>query len=190
MVGLNEKRELNPAYPLVRVQVGGGNQELPGVLWKSSEVFERFVWYLIHRVIRTQFVGVRVAGQRVRLADPSSQGARSLWTTPDVRLEGTERTLGSLDAKYKVWQSQPLASDTCQVVTGAWTRNCASACLIYPSPEGIDKDPIEWRLNGPGHPRSLWTLFINLTEIGEPIKERAWGQRIAFDLSSIVWPTG
>ena len=168
------------------LQYGGGNQELPGFLWKSSEVFERFVWYLINRVVRTRFAGVRVAGQRVRLADPSSQGARSLWTTPDVRLEGTERTLGVLDAKYKVWQSQPLASDTYQVVTGAWTRNCASACLIYPSPEGVDKDPIEWRLRGPGHPKALWALFINLTEIGEPAQERALEQRTAFELSSIL----
>ena len=168
------------------LQHGGGSQELPGFLWKSSEVFERFVWYLIHRVVRARFAGVRVAGQRVRLADPLSQCARSLWTTPDVRLEGTERTLGVLDAKYKVWQSQPLASDTYQVVTGAWTRNCASACLIYPSPEGIDKDPIEWRLRGSGHPRALWAMFINLTEMGDPMRERALERRIAFDLSSIL----
>lgn len=168
------------------LQHGAGNQELPGFLWKSSEVFERFVWHLIHRVARTRLTGVRVAGQRVRLADPSSQGVRSLWTMPDVRLEGTERTLGVLDAKYKVWQSQPLASDTYQVVTGAWTRNCPTACLIYPSPEGIDKDPIEWRLLGSGNPKALWALFINLTEVGDPVQERALEQQIAVDLSAIM----
>ena len=74
MAGLNEKQDLKPAYPLVRAQLGGGNQELPGVLWKSSEVFERFVWYLIHRVIRTQFVGVRVAGAESKIGRPFESG--------------------------------------------------------------------------------------------------------------------
>ena len=168
------------------LQHGGGNQELPGFLWKSSEVFERFVWYLIHRVARTRLAGVRVAGQRVKLAAPVIQGGQTLWTVPDVRLEGTARTLGVFDAKYKVWQSQPLASDTYQVVTGAWTRNCPIACLVYPSPEGVDKDPIEWRLLGPGNPKSLWALFINLAEIGDPVKERALEQQVASDLSVMM----
>ena len=168
------------------LQHGGGNQELPGFLWKSSEVFERFVWYLIHRVARTRLAGVRVAGQRVKLADPSGPAARTLWTVPDLRLECTERTLGVFDAKYKVWQSQPLASDTYQVVTGAWTRNCPVACLVYPSPEGVGKDPIEWTLLGQGNPKALWALFINLTEIGDPVKERVLEQQVASDLSVMM----
>ena len=168
------------------LQHGNGSQELPGFLWKSAEVFERFVWYLIQRVVRTRFAGVRIAGQRVRLADPFDQGARSLWTVPDVRLEGTDRTLGVLDAKYKVWQSQPLASDTYQVVTGAWIKDCEAACLVYPSPGGIHKDPIEWRLLGPGNPKVLWALFINVTEIGNPSDERALEERLANDLSPII----
>ena len=168
------------------LQHGTGSQELPGFLWKSAEVFERFVRYLIQRVVRTRFAGVRVADQRVRLAAPLSQGARSLWTVPDVRLEGTDRSLGVLDAKYKVWQSQPSASDTYQVVTGAWLRNCEAAGLVYPSPEGVDKDPVAWRLLGTENPKALWALFVNLTEMGNPSSEKLLEERMTNDLAQIV----
>lgn len=164
------------------LQHGNGSQELPGFLWKSAEVFERFVGYLIQRVVRTRFTGVRVADQRVRLADPSSQGSRSLWTVPDVRLEGTDRSLGVLDAKYKVWQSQPSPSDTYQVITGAWLRNCKAAGLVYPSPEGVDKNPLAWRLLGPENPKALWALFVNLTDVGKPSGEKLVEERMAHDL--------
>ena len=78
-------------------------------LWKSAEVFERFVRYLVQTVARTRLPGVRLAGERIRLADPSVQDVGPLWTVPDIRLEQVGRTIGVLDAKYKVWQSQPTA---------------------------------------------------------------------------------
>ena len=168
------------------LQHGIGGHELPGFLWKSAEVFERFVRYLMQTVARTRLPGVRVAGERIRLADPAVQDVGPLWTVPDIRLEQVGRTIGVLDAKYKVWQSQPTASDTYQVVTGAWTRNCRIAALIYPSPAAMSKDPLLWRLLGPGNPSELWALFLNLVEMGDPYGERALVERLATDLAMII----
>ncbi len=168
------------------LQHGSGSQDLFGFLWKSAEVFERFAWYLIQRVIRRRFVGLKIAGHRVRLANPIGQGTRALWTIPDVRLEGKGRTLAVLDAKYKIWHSQPNSSDVYQVVTGAWLRNCGVAGLIYPSPTGKPKGVIRWRLLGSGNPTDLWALFINLTEVGDSSRERDLEDSIASDLAPIV----
>ena len=168
------------------LQHHAGSQELPGFLWKSAEVFERFVRYLTQTVIRTRFAGIRVAGERIRLAEPSDERERHLWTTPDIRLEESGRTIGLLDAKYKVWQVQPAAGDIYQVVTGAWTRDCPVAALVYPSPVDDSKPPLQWNLLGPGNPVNLWALFVNLNEMGNPYGERALVERLANDLGAII----
>ena len=168
------------------LQHGAGNQEIPGFLWKSAEVFERFMWHLTRTVVRTRFAGIRVAGELIRLGEPAGEHQRPIWTMPDIRLEGIGRTIGVLDAKYKVWGVNPDARDTYQVVTGAWTRNCAVAALVYPSPAAISKDPLQWRLLGPGNPVNLWALFVNLTEMGEPSGERVLMERLACDLATII----
>lgn len=168
------------------LQHGAGNQEMPGFLWKSAEVFERFVWYLTRTVVRTRMAGIRVAREQIRLGEPFGEHQQPLSTMPDIRLEGIGRTIGVLDAKYKVWGTHPDARDTYQVVTGAWTRNCAVAALVYPSPSAISKDPLQWRLLGPGNPVNLWALFVNLTEMGEPFGERVLIERLANDLATII----
>lgn len=168
------------------LQHGFGSHEVPGFLWKGAEVFERFVRSLIQSVVRTRLTGIRVAGERVQLAGPSGQHVSPLWTVPDIRLERVGRTMGVLDAKYKVWQSQPTASDTYQVITGAWARNCRIAALVYPSPEAMSKDPLQWRLLGPGNPTDLWALFVNLVEMEDPYGERALVERLAADLAMII----
>ena len=168
------------------LQHGSGHQELPGFLWKSAEVFELFMWYLIQRAVRTRFGGIRLAGGKIRLADPVAKDTRPLRTMPDIRLESSSGARGVLDAKYKIWHNQPAASDTYQVVTGAWVRNCKVAALVYPSPAGQFSDPIEWRLRGPGNPRRLWALFVNLTEMGNQSGEKEITERLTKDLSTII----
>ena len=168
------------------LQHGTGTQEIPGFLWKSSEVFECFVRYLIKTVVRTRLTDTRIAKGRVPLNDPSDGHAQTLSTIPDIRLEGIDRTRAVLDAKYKVWEARPAASDIYQVITGAWTRDCPVAVLVYPSPEAISKDPFRWRLLGPGNPVNLWALFVNLTEMGDPSGERVLMERLANDLATII----
>ena len=168
------------------LQHGLGDQELPGFLWKSAEVFERFMRYLIQRAVRTRFRGIRLVGDQIRLADPVAKNTRPLRTVPDFRLESSSGAQGVLDAKYKIWQNQPAPSDTYQVITGAWARNCKVAALVYPSLEGKSVDPIEWRLRGPGNPRRLWALFVNLTEMGNQSGEKEITERLTNDLSTII----
>ena len=56
------------------LQHGNGSQELPGFLWKSAEVFERFVGYLIQRVVRTRFAGVRGCRPTGKIGRPFQSG--------------------------------------------------------------------------------------------------------------------
>ena len=168
------------------LQHGSGDQELPGFLWASAEVFEKFMRYLIQRVVRARFRGIRLARDRIQFADPVAENSQPLRTIPDVRLESSSGALGVLDAKYKIWRNQPEASDTYQVITGAWVRNCKVAALVYPSLAGKFSDPIEWRLRGPGNPRHLWALFVNLTEMGNQSGEKVITERLTKDLSTII----
>lgn len=168
------------------LQHDDGDQTLPGFLWKSSEVFERFVKYLINIVVRTNMKGTRTVKGWVPLADPSIRGQRRLRTEPDIRLEGNGRTFGVLDSKYKLMGTQPSTSDIYQVVTGAWVRDSAVAALIYPSPEGRHKDTLKWRLHGPSKPTDLWALFVNLTEMGNPSGEGILVKQLAEDLAPLI----
>ena len=168
------------------LQHDDGDQTLPGFLWKSSEVFERFVRYLIDIVARTYMKGIRTVKEWVPLADPSVGSQRRLRTEPDIRLEGNGQTFGVLDSKYKLMETQPSASDIYQVVTGAWVRNSAVAALIYPSPEGRHKDTLKWRLHGPSKPTNLWALFVNLTEMGNPSGERILVDQLAKNLDPLI----
>ena len=91
-----------------------------------------------------------------------------------------------LDAKYKVWQSGPRASDSYQVVAGAWGRDAPVAALVYPSPGGAPKEPVRWRLSGNGNPLDLWALFLDLTDVGSRTNERALMDRLRNDLSALI----
>lgn len=184
---------LQPALTVAQVllagrglQHGGRGQELPGFLWKSSAVFERFARNMVQTVVNTRFRGIAVTGGRFAFADACGEKGRQLWTNPDLRMERGECTVAVLDAKYKVWESGPRASDAYQVVTGAWVRNSAVAVLLYPSPRGTFKEPIRWTLRGRGSPLTLWALFLNLTDVGSPASERALMNQLTSDLSALL----
>ena len=168
------------------MQHGYGEYELPGFLWKSYEVFERFVLYLIRIVVRTHFAEVRVARGRVHLSAPSPSSGRQLQTDPDVRLEKQQRTLGILDAKYKSMDLQPFEGDVYQVVTGAWLTESPVVALIYPSPEGSHRELMGWRLLGPSAPTHLWAIFVNLVAMGSRSGERVLLDQLRSDLQEIL----
>ena len=167
------------------LQHGMGIQELPGFLWNSAVVFESIVRSLVQSAVRSVLPGGYVKRGMVRIGLPLGSEP-ALYNDPDLRLARSDKTIAVLDAKYKTWRSVPAAHDVRQVVTGAWVEDCPTGALIYPSPAGTPKDPAKWRLQGPGNPRSLWVLFIDLTEMGDPEGERLLVDRLSVDLLTMI----
>ena len=149
------------------LQHGMGMQELPGFLWKSADVFESFVRLLVQSALRSRMLGSYLQVVRVLIGVPIGNG-RELVNKPDYRIVQAGRTVAVLDAKYKTWGTGPASDDARQVLTGAWVEDCAVCGLIYPSPMNGVKDPMGWHLQGMGNPERLWSLFIDLTQMGHP----------------------
>lgn len=146
---------------------GTSEEKLPGFLWKSSDVFERFVKVLIRRSTSLLPGNTRFLDSALILGEPAPIGRR-LHTTPDIRLVGSGAHVAVLDAKYKVWSGSPAAHDSYQVVAGGWVAGSDDVGLIYPSP-GLDrKYPLSWTLTGQPPPRRLWACFIDLIRMAEP----------------------
>ena len=166
-------------------QYGTGGYELPGFLWKSAEVFEDFVRLLVQSAARAAMPGTRVERGGVRIGE-RLDGRGFLVNYPDLRLVRSGATVLVLDAKYKTWTRTPLADDVRQVVTGAWADACGAGGLVYPSPTGASLDPVGWRLMGSGSPTMLWTLFVNLSDMGYLGGERVLVERLSEDLVHIL----
>ena len=169
------------------MQHGYGPGELPGFLWKSDDVFERFVIYLLQIVIRTYFPKVGIARGALQLSEAPPVSHSSLRTIPDIRLVDRHGTLGVLDAKYKtMMRNQPHRDDVYQVITGAWVTESPAAVLIFPSPDGSHEELRKWHLMGPNPPARLWTLFVNLVAMGSREGERILVDQLKTDLETIL----
>lgn len=169
------------------LQHGGGGERLPGFLWNSSDVFERFAKELIRRAIRLLPASVQFADSALILGEPSKNG-RSLPTTPDVRLLSQGAHIAVLDAKYKVWSGSPSAPDSYQVVAGGWVADSPEVGLIYPTPSPERKLPVEWILTGRDNPKRLWAAFLNLVEMADPRGEECLVDQLLRDLRHILEP--
>lgn len=167
------------------LQHGLGTHDLPGFLWKSPEVFEFFVRHLVQSAVRASLPGIYVTQGRVTIAVPVAAG-RELTNDPDLRLVQNGKTVAVLDAKYKTWSNTPAADDVRQVVVGAWSEDCGVAGLIYPNPTSTSREPDGWRLVGPGNPRELWAMFVDLAAMGTPDGEHMLVNRLAGDLRKIL----
>ncbi len=164
---------------------GMGTQEMPGFLWNSAVVFESMVRLLVQSAVRSVLPGSYIKRGAVTIGRPVGREL-ALYNDPDIRLAHVDSTIAILDAKYKTWRRVPVADDVRQVVTGAWVEDCPIGALIYPSPAATPKDPAEWRLEGPGNPKRLWALFVDLTEMADPEGERRLVDRLSIDLLKMI----
>lgn len=191
-----QHRELEPALRVARVLLRSRNlvqatgpADLPGFLWKSSEVFERFVFGLFRRWAKRVSLGA-VKHPSV-LALPQRGTSSRLTTEPDVRLfERLDHSAvpAILDAKYKVWSGTPKPADRYQVITGAWLARAELAVLVYPDPGPRHRAPITWRTLGTSPPYKLAAMFVDLLSMVETTGRRALIDQIANDIAEISQP--
>ncbi len=123
------------------VRHGAGDRDVIGFLWKSEDIYERFLFWLCREAGRSR--GLRVSKGAARFG--ISKTATSLTTTPDVvfsRLDGT--VFAVLDAKYKILNSKPKAGDSYQILTAANHFGCEGVGLVYPS--STVRTQTDWRV--------------------------------------------
>lgn len=184
-------RQLEPAVRIARLLLRGhslvhrrGTEGVHGFLWKSADVFERFVFRLVRRVSR-QVGGLYVKKQPVGLGTPDGSGGRAFRTEPDVRISDNARTRIVLDAKYKTWAGHaPKREDRYQVIVGGWVVSCDFVGLVYPSLDGERQYPLSWSLHGPAAPSKMVSIFVNLIEMADKRGER----RLLSDLRQDLAP--
>ncbi len=160
-----------------------------GFLWRSAEVFERFVKLLLVRACTG--TGREMVDDAVPVATLQTTAAaqRILWTYPDARIQSGGRTVAILDAKYKHWKNRrPAPADTYQVIAAGWLEQCDPIGLIYPAPGGRPRAPVVWRLLGPNAPRRLCAMFVDITRMGESGGEDELVAKLAADLSLVLQP--
>jgi 5-methylcytosine-specific restriction enzyme subunit McrC len=130
----------------------------PSFLWKSSDVFERFVWYLLSRVCSRRR-GWSLEKSNQVLANPldhSGHARNRIATIPDFRILIDGRTALVLDAKYKTWVRHPSVED------------------VYPS---------AWNFRHSGKPTMLLAISLDLAAMSEPLGEVQLIQRLDRDLA-------
>jgi 5-methylcytosine-specific restriction endonuclease McrBC regulatory subunit McrC len=112
------------------VRQGGGDRDTVGFLWKSEDVYEKFLYWLCREAGRSR--GFRVSKKFAQFG--ISDIAPALRTTPDVlftRPDGS--SVAVLDAKYKKINATPKAGDSYQILTSANHFGCAQVGLVYPA---------------------------------------------------------
>jgi 5-methylcytosine-specific restriction endonuclease McrBC regulatory subunit McrC len=112
------------------VHHGGGDRDIVGFLWKSEDVYERFLFWLCREAGRSRGLQVSKGAARFGI----SKTASPLQTTPDVlftQLGGSP--VAVLDAKYKTLNAKPKAGDSYQILTSANHFGCPQVGLVYPA---------------------------------------------------------
>jgi McrBC 5-methylcytosine restriction system component len=185
-------RAVEPAFRVAKLLLSGRTLQheneldtAPGFLWNSWQVFESFVKRLVQSVClrKPEFsftdsgltIGTRADGE-----------SAPLLTYPDVRLLRRNETVAVLDAKYKRWKEKPARDNYYQVIAGGWRVGCKEIGLIYPSPGGSRKAPLEWNLFAPNSPTRLTAIFINLTEMGKRGGQRRLTEELEEDLATLL----
>lgn len=188
-------RDLVPALDIARLIMqskglshGIQSHEVSGFLWKSSDVYEAFVFRLM-RLTAGRRLGLRVSKDSFDLASPVRPPAsRSFRTEPDVQVrDGHGQSILILDAKYKSWQGGvPGPADRYQVIVGGWITGCDRVALAYPSPGGRRREAMRWELNGPSSPTLLAAIFVNLSAMSNPRGERQLSDELLEDLEEVL----
>lgn len=121
------------------VRHGAGDRDVIGFLWRSEDIYERFLFWLCRAAGLRRHLQVRKASARFGL----SSSAPPLTTTPDVTFVSSAGTVVAvLDAKYKGLNSSPKASDSYQIFTAASHFGCREVGLVYPS--GVERAAAKW----------------------------------------------
>jgi 5-methylcytosine-specific restriction endonuclease McrBC regulatory subunit McrC len=137
---------------------GEGTLQLPGFLWKSSDLFESAVRRLFRQASRR--TGVRVVKRAESLLMRGNKVATR--TTPDLQfIDGVDVQL-VLDSKYKVLAGAPLASDCYQVIAAGRRLRVHTVGLIYPV-VGYGLDVEVLTVPGDGLPRRLAVMRLGLS---------------------------
>lgn len=158
-----------------------GNLELPGFLWRSSTVYEEFVYSVCQEVAADH--GLSVSKANYPFGEVVSGIGTRLLTIPDIVFRDKfGATKAVADAKYKQFNAsgRPVPSDTYQMITGGHVLGCSHVSLIYPF--GEHRERTTWRLESKlgGDDIFLSALHINPMDIlydqgrksvGEPISK-------------------
>lgn len=127
------RQALDVAIMLLRghgITHGEGDRDVIGFLWKTEDVYERFLFWLCQRAAQQR--GLSVMKKQAQFATSERDGA--LTTTPDAIFRTPGGTfMAVLDAKYKNLNSSPKAADSYQVLTAANTFGCERVGLVYPT---------------------------------------------------------
>lgn len=126
------RQALEVALLLLRghgVRHGDGEREVIGFLWRSDDVYERFLFWLCREAARSRGLLVRKSSARFGL----SATAPPLTTTPDVMFAKSGSVVAVLDAKYKNLNATPKAGDSYQILTAANHFGCDGVGLVYPA---------------------------------------------------------
>ena len=112
------------------ISYGDGNRDVIGFLWKTADVYERFLFWLCQRASPAH--GLSVAKRSTQFGWSTIHGP--LTTTPDVAFQSfDDRFIAVLDAKYKPLNTLPKAADCYQVLAAANTLGCSHVGLVYPA---------------------------------------------------------
>ncbi len=164
-----------------------GDLEGTSFLWKSFDVFERFVRRLLS-VVSSSVSGWELDKPTLTLASPWEGTAGSLFTTPDYRLRRSGRVAAILDAKYKIWPlgGTPDVSNVYQVMASGRLQACPHVCLIYPKSSNAPEGPKTWKLRGNGKPTLVHAIFIDLIVMADPLGEKELIEKLNDDLKMIM----
>lgn len=154
------------------VHHASGDYELPGFLWNSDTIYEKYVYWLCQRAASQ--CGKRVSKRAIEFGEILYGVGSKLKTTPDVVFRNTQGVpVAVADSKYKRFGSRPKAADTYQVLTAGHVLGCQRVSLTYPV--AIKCEPTIWRVSSAlgGSDIELTALPINLMELTRPEGPRA-----------------
>lgn len=157
------------------IRHGDGDRDVIGFLWRSEDIYERFLFWLCREAGRERGLLVRKASARFGL----SESAPPLTTTPDVMFLCPAGDVAAVvDAKYKNLNATPKAGDSYQILTSANHFGCPEVGLVYPST--WDRPTNEWKVASGlgGEEVTISSLHIDLLNAGSPAGRRELVEKI------------
>ncbi|MBI9079930.1 MAG: hypothetical protein JEY79_09355 [Pseudodesulfovibrio sp.] len=144
-----------------------GDHALPGFLWDSDKIYEKYVYWLCQRA--ASHCGKRVNKSTTEFGEIICGVGTKLKTVPDVVFRNSKGVpVAVTDAKYKRFGSRPKSSDTYQVLTAGHVLGCQRVSLTYPV--SSKRNPTVWRVSSAlgGDDIELTALPLNLMELTRP----------------------
>lgn len=164
-----------------------GTMEGISFLWKSFDVFERFVRHLLSLVC-TGTNDWFLEQAELILAVDADRGQGAIRTIPDYRIRKSRKTVLILDAKYKTWTKKrtPDVSNVYQVMAAGRLEECSNVCLIYPYSQYAPSKPRVWKIQGKGTPVLVHALFVDLIAMALPGGEKQLVNKLKSDIEVVL----